>query len=256
MTPLARTLRVLPHAAQSSRPRPRALFCTSGRARLVRLGVIILVVITGAAALPIIFRQARGRRRARCETPAGRQRRWPARLRRAAGRTDPLLLSTTLVLVGATLVLVVLAFLTLLAVDRSAGSAGKAPTAPVAVPGGSSSVCAPGSPTDRRRIGETARCRRQLSRSIRACPAVENTSCIFCGATRSWVTGMIGAGSQITRVSRLRPGSWHVNHAVDVIDGPGRAHRVVLRRWARPGRQDDDPDYTVGREAGVPRCCA
>ncbi len=61
----------------------------------------------------------------------------------------------------------------------------------------------------------------------------------------------MGAGSQITRVWRLRPGSWHVNHAVDVVDGHGRTHRVVLRRWARPGWQDDDPDYTVEREAGV-----
>ena len=61
----------------------------------------------------------------------------------------------------------------------------------------------------------------------------------------------MGAGSQVARVSRLRPGSWHVNHAVDVIDGHGRAHRVVLRRWARPGWQDDDPDYTVEREVGV-----
>ena len=67
----------------------------------------------------------------------------------------------------------------------------------------------------------------------------------------SWVTGVMGAGSQVARVSRLRPGSWHVNHAVDVIDGHGRAHRVVLRRWARPGWQDDDPDYTVEREVGV-----
>jgi aminoglycoside phosphotransferase (APT) family kinase protein len=67
----------------------------------------------------------------------------------------------------------------------------------------------------------------------------------------SWVTGVIGAGSRITRVWRLRPGSWHVNHAVDVIDGHGRAHRVVLRRWARRGWQDDDPDYTVEREVRV-----
>ena len=125
----ARTLRVPPHAAHASRPCPGAPFRTSGRARLVRLGVIILVVVAaGAAVLPMIFRQARGRR-ARCGTTAGRQWRWPARLRRAAGRTDPLLLFATLVLVVATLVLVVLTFLTLLAVDRSAGSADKAPTA-------------------------------------------------------------------------------------------------------------------------------
>jgi hypothetical protein len=157
MTPLARTLRVLPHA---SRPRPGAPFCTGGRARLVRLGVIILVVVvTGAAALSMIVGQTRGRRRARCATPAGRQWRWPARLRRAAGRTDPLLLFATLVLVVATLVLVVLTFLTLLAVDRSVGNADKAPTARWPVPAAAAQPTHP----DRWRIGEVAGCRRQLS---------------------------------------------------------------------------------------------
>jgi aminoglycoside phosphotransferase (APT) family kinase protein len=67
----------------------------------------------------------------------------------------------------------------------------------------------------------------------------------------SWVTGMIGAGSRIAWTRRLRRGSWHVNHAMNVIDSRGRTHRVVLRRWARPGWEDDDPDYTVEREVRV-----
>jgi aminoglycoside phosphotransferase (APT) family kinase protein len=67
----------------------------------------------------------------------------------------------------------------------------------------------------------------------------------------SWVTGVIGAGSRVARTRRLRRGSWHVNHAMDVIDSRGRTHRVVLRRWARPGWEDDDPDYTVEREVRV-----
>ena len=50
---------------------------------------------------------------------------------------------------------------------------------------------------------------------------------------------------------RLRRGSWHVSHAVDVVDGGGRIHRLVLRRWARPGWEADDPDYTVERELRV-----
>lgn len=29
------------------------------------------------------------------------------------------------------------------------------------------------------------------------------------------------------------------------------AHRLVLRRWARPGWEVDDPDYTVEREIRV-----
>jgi aminoglycoside phosphotransferase (APT) family kinase protein len=50
---------------------------------------------------------------------------------------------------------------------------------------------------------------------------------------------------------RLRPGSWHVNHAVEVADNSGRIRRLVLRRWARPGWAADDPDYTAHREARV-----
>lgn len=49
----------------------------------------------------------------------------------------------------------------------------------------------------------------------------------------------------------LRRGTWHVNHAVTVVDGRGRLHRAVLRRWARPGWELDDPDYTAEREVGV-----
>lgn len=52
-------------------------------------------------------------------------------------------------------------------------------------------------------------------------------------------------------VRRLRPGGWHVNHAVDVADPSGRVHRLVVRRWARRGWEADDPDYTVEREARV-----
>lgn len=66
-----------------------------------------------------------------------------------------------------------------------------------------------------------------------------------------WVTGVIGAGSRIAAARRLAHGAWHVNHAVDVIDRCGSWHRLVLRRWARPGWDTDDPDYTVEREARV-----
>jgi aminoglycoside phosphotransferase (APT) family kinase protein len=49
----------------------------------------------------------------------------------------------------------------------------------------------------------------------------------------------------------LRRGGWHVNHALSIIDAHGRDLRFVLRRWARPGWQVDDPDYTVEREVHV-----
>jgi len=66
-----------------------------------------------------------------------------------------------------------------------------------------------------------------------------------------WVTDVIGRGSRVTRACRLRLGGWHVNHALDVVDVGGRTHRLVLRRWARPGWELDDPDYTVQRETRV-----
>jgi aminoglycoside phosphotransferase (APT) family kinase protein len=69
-------------------------------------------------------------------------------------------------------------------------------------------------------------------------------------ATR-WVLNVFGDGSRIVRANRLSLGGWHVNHAVDVIDTHSRVHRVVLRRWAGPGWELDDPDYTVARETRV-----
>jgi aminoglycoside phosphotransferase (APT) family kinase protein len=66
-----------------------------------------------------------------------------------------------------------------------------------------------------------------------------------------WVTDAVGPGSRLAAARRLRPGSWHVNHAVDVAGSDGRTRRLVLRRWARPGWEADDADYTVGREVRV-----
>jgi aminoglycoside phosphotransferase (APT) family kinase protein len=66
-----------------------------------------------------------------------------------------------------------------------------------------------------------------------------------------WVTAAAGPGSRLVAARRLRPGGWHVNHAVDVAGGDGRIRRLVLRRWARPGWEADDPDYTVDREVRV-----
>ena len=62
---------------------------------------------------------------------------------------------------------------------------------------------------------------------------------------------VIGAGSRIVRARRLPLGSWHVNHALDVVDVGGSVRRVVLRRWARAGWEAGDPDYTVERETRV-----
>jgi aminoglycoside phosphotransferase (APT) family kinase protein len=65
-----------------------------------------------------------------------------------------------------------------------------------------------------------------------------------------WVCEAVGAGSRIVSVRAL-PSSWLANHAITVADRLDRRHRLVLRRWARPGWEVDDPDYTARREATV-----
>jgi len=65
-----------------------------------------------------------------------------------------------------------------------------------------------------------------------------------------WVTEVIGAGSRVVSVRPL-PSSWLANHAITVADRHDHHHRLVLRRWARPGWDTDDPDYTAHREATI-----
>jgi len=69
--------------------------------------------------------------------------------------------------------------------------------------------------------------------------------------TLRWAAEAIDAGSRIASVRRLTLGGWHANHALTVIDRRGLAHRVVLRRWARPEWAVEDPDFTAAREAAV-----
>jgi aminoglycoside phosphotransferase (APT) family kinase protein len=69
-------------------------------------------------------------------------------------------------------------------------------------------------------------------------------------AALRWAAAAVGAGSRVVRV-RLLASSWLANHAVDVADAAGGVHRLVLRRWARPGWEVDDPTLTAAREAAV-----
>ncbi len=69
--------------------------------------------------------------------------------------------------------------------------------------------------------------------------------------TLRWVAESIGVGSRVASLRRLTLGGWHVNHAVTVIDRHANAHRLVLRRWARPEWAVEDPDLTAGRERAV-----
>jgi aminoglycoside phosphotransferase (APT) family kinase protein len=68
-------------------------------------------------------------------------------------------------------------------------------------------------------------------------------------AALRWAAAAVGGG----RVVRVRPLAWGwlANHAVDVADRSGGVHRLVLRRWARPGWEVDDPTFTAAREAAV-----
>jgi len=66
----------------------------------------------------------------------------------------------------------------------------------------------------------------------------------------AWTADALGPGSRVVRTRLLPGGGWLASHAVDVVDGTGRLHRVVLRRWARPG-WEEDPEMTAAREAAV-----
>jgi aminoglycoside phosphotransferase (APT) family kinase protein len=69
-------------------------------------------------------------------------------------------------------------------------------------------------------------------------------------AALGWAAAPFGPGSRVVAVRPL-PSSWLANHAVDVADAAGAVHRLVLRRWARPGWADEDPDFTAAREAAI-----
>jgi aminoglycoside phosphotransferase (APT) family kinase protein len=69
-------------------------------------------------------------------------------------------------------------------------------------------------------------------------------------AALGWAAAAFGPGSRVIAVRPLAS-AWLANHAVEVADGAGRRHRVVLRRWARPGWDEEDPDFTAAREAAI-----
>jgi aminoglycoside phosphotransferase (APT) family kinase protein len=69
-------------------------------------------------------------------------------------------------------------------------------------------------------------------------------------AAMSWAAGQFGPGSRVVAVRPLSS-AWLANHAVEVADAAGALHRVVLRRWARPGWDEEDPDFNAAREAAI-----
>jgi aminoglycoside phosphotransferase (APT) family kinase protein len=69
-------------------------------------------------------------------------------------------------------------------------------------------------------------------------------------AALRWAAAPFAPGSRVVAVRPL-PSAWLANHAVDVVDPAGATHQLVLRRWARPGWDDEDPDFDAAREAAV-----
>jgi aminoglycoside phosphotransferase (APT) family kinase protein len=69
-------------------------------------------------------------------------------------------------------------------------------------------------------------------------------------AALEWAAAAFGPGSQVVAVWPL-PSAWLANHVIEVADTAGARHRVVLRRWARPGWDEDDPDFDAAREAAI-----
>ncbi len=69
--------------------------------------------------------------------------------------------------------------------------------------------------------------------------------------TLNWVAESVGRGAQVISVRRLAEGHSHANHVVTVRAASGKDQELVLRRWARPRWELDDPDETPEREAAV-----
>jgi aminoglycoside phosphotransferase (APT) family kinase protein len=67
-------------------------------------------------------------------------------------------------------------------------------------------------------------------------------------ASLAWATAAVGAWAQVIHLEPITASRWHANHILTIEDGSSTVH-VVLRRWARPGWEIDDPDFDARREA-------
>jgi aminoglycoside phosphotransferase (APT) family kinase protein len=66
--------------------------------------------------------------------------------------------------------------------------------------------------------------------------------------TLQGVVDAAGLGGRVVSVESLG-GTWLACHAVDIQGRRGGLHRFVLRRWVRPGWEEDDPEFTAEQEA-------
>jgi aminoglycoside phosphotransferase (APT) family kinase protein len=66
----------------------------------------------------------------------------------------------------------------------------------------------------------------------------------------AWAAAAVSAAARVVRVEAITASRWHANHIL-TIEGGGSAVRFVLRRWARPDWEIDDPDFDARREAAA-----
>lgn len=70
-------------------------------------------------------------------------------------------------------------------------------------------------------------------------------------ATLEWAASQLGPGSEIVSIDPLPGGRWHVSHVLHIAGSGGATYDLILRRWARPGWDQLDPDFDAAREASV-----
>ena len=69
--------------------------------------------------------------------------------------------------------------------------------------------------------------------------------------TLAWAVGTIAPGGRLRAVRRLRGGGAMAVHRLDIDRLDGTRLPVILRRWARPGWAETDPDQTAAAEVRI-----
>lgn len=67
--------------------------------------------------------------------------------------------------------------------------------------------------------------------------------------TLAWAASAFGVGARVIGIEPFSSSRWLANHRLTIRSPSGAEHAVVLRRWARPGWDETDPDFDAEREA-------
>jgi aminoglycoside phosphotransferase (APT) family kinase protein len=67
--------------------------------------------------------------------------------------------------------------------------------------------------------------------------------------TLAWAASAFELGARVIGVEPFSTSRWLANHRLTVRSASGAHHDAVLRRWARPGWDQTDPDFDARREA-------